>query len=332
MSRVSVIIVNYRTADLVIDCLRALRHDSADQVYIVDNASADGSVAKLQHAIHAEKWADWATLIASDRNGGFSAGNNVALHAILSKESQPDYVLLLNPDTVPQTGAVKALVEFLNSHPKVGIAGSLLEFPDGTPQTSAFRFPTVAGELEHGARFRPISKILASQRISMPIAREAHPADWVTGASMMIRRQVIEDIGMLDEGYFLYFEEVDYCRRAADADWTCWFVPQSRVIHLVSKSTGIDDPLMPRRVPNYWFASRQRYYAKHHRPLDSMCASAAWAAGFATWRLRRWLTRQPDPDPPHLLRDFIHHCFIADSGLQIANSNSQSAIRNPDSA
>jgi N-acetylglucosaminyl-diphospho-decaprenol L-rhamnosyltransferase len=300
LSRVAVIIVNYRTDRLVLDCLRALRSDSAEHVTVVDNASGDGSIDRLRENVAANKWSDWVTLIALDHNGGFAAGNNAALRAILATPLPPDYVLLLNPDTVPRPEAVTALVEYLDRHPRVG-----------TPQTSAFRFPTVRGEFEHGARFGPVSRLLADNRISMPIAREAHRADWVTGASMMIRRAAIEQIGLLDEGYFLYYEEVDYCRRAARAGWSCSFVPQSRVVHLVSKSTGLDDPLMPRRVPGYWFASRQRYYAKHHRTLDAWCASLAWSLGFATWRVRRWLTRQPDPDPPHLLSDFVRHSLLA---------------------
>lgn len=252
-----------------------------------------------------------AEVLALTRNGGFAAGNNAALRQILAAGKRPDYVLLLNPDTVPREGAVEALADFLDAHPRAGIAGSRLEYADGAAQTSAFRFPTVAGELEHGARFGPLSQLLARRRISMPIADRAHAADWVTGASMMIRTKVIDDIGFLDEGYFLYYEEVDYCRRAAAVGWQCWVVPESRVVHLISRSTGIEEPLQPRRVPDYWFASRQRYYAKHHRPLDAWCASLAWAAGFALWRVKRRLTGQADPDPPRLLRDFVRHTLIA---------------------
>ena len=311
MSKVAVIIVNYRTGGLVVDCLRALRSDSVEHVTVVDNASGDGSVERIRDTIAAEHWADWAELVAQPHNGGFAAGCNAALAPILVSRHPPDYVLLLNPDTVPRAGAVRTLAEFLDARPRAGIAGSLLENPDGTPQTSAFRFPTVAGELEHGARFGPLSRLLEKMRVSMPIAPEAHSADWVTGASMMIRRSMIDEIGLLDEGYFLYFEEVDYCRRAARAGWSCWYVPQSRVIHLVSKSTGLDDPLVPRRVPDYWFASRRRYYAKHHRALETWCASLARAAGFASWRIRRWLTGQPDIDPPHLLGDFVRQALLA---------------------
>ena len=277
----------------------------------MDNASGDQSVERIRTAIADEGWADWVTLMPLDRNGGFAAGNNAALRTILKNPSPPDYVLLLNPDTVPRPSAVLALVDFLDRNPRVGIAGSLLEDPDGTPQTSAFRFPTVRGEFEHGARFGPVSRLLAEYRVSMPIAHQAHAADWVTGASMMIRREVIEQIGVLDEGYFLYYEEVDYCRRAARAGWRCSFVPESRVVHLISKSTGLDDPLLPRRVPEYWFASRQRYYAKHHRTLDAWCASLAWTLGFATWRVRRRLTGQPDPDPPRLLSDFVRYALLS---------------------
>ena len=106
----------------------------------------------------------------------------------------------------------------------------------------------------------------------------------------------------------MYFEEVDFCLRAARAGWECWFVPESRVVHLVGQSTGVTDvKSTPKRRPAYWFASRRRYFRKNHGALYTLCADLLWAGGFATWRVRRVLQRKLDADPPHLLGDFVRY-------------------------
>ena len=242
MSVVRIVIVNYRTAGLVVDCLRSLAGEVAAEpdcgVVVVDNASGDGSAEALRRAIDAEGWGAWVELVPLDRNLGFSGGNNAALRPLLASSRPPDYVLLLNPDTYVPPGAVRALREFMERRPDVGVAGSRLEQPDGEPQRSAFRFPSVASELEGGLRLRVVARLLHRQVVGPPVRSEPHQTDWVSGASMLVRRAVFESIGLLDDDYFLYFEEVDFCRRLA-AGWPCWYVPVSRVVHLVGQSLGV---------------------------------------------------------------------------------------------
>jgi GT2 family glycosyltransferase len=311
VSRVAVIIVNYRTPALAVDCLRSLAGEDAGphcRAVVVDNGSGDGSAAALAEAIHAHGWGAWAELLPLADNRGFAAGNNAALRQILAAPHPPDYLLLLNPDTVVRPGAVRALADFLDRHPRAGIAGSRLEDPDGTPQVSAFRFPSVLGEWENGVRLGLVTRLLHRHVVAPPVRPEAHVTDWVSGASLMVRRAVFEEVGLLDEGFFLYYEEVDFCRRAARAGWPCWYVPASRVVHLVSQSTGVDGDGRTRRpMPAYWFASRRRYFAKHHRRLDALCADVGWAVGRAGWRLRRRWQHKPDTDPPGLLGDFVRY-------------------------
>lgn len=308
---VATIIVNYRTPGLTVEALRSLAApgERLGRVIVVENGSGDDSAAQLAAAIRAEGWQDWAELIPVTTNRGFAAGSNVGLcHALGGQPSE--FLLLLNPDTVVRPDAVRTLVEFLRRHKRAGLAGSRLEDPDGLPQRSAFRFPGVLSELEGGLRFGPATRLLHRQVIAPPIRHDAHRTDWVAGASLMIRRSVIEDIGLLDEGFFLYFEEVDYCRRARAAGWECWYVPQSRVVHLVGQASGVTDNRQPpRRVPDYWFESRRRYFRRHHGVVYARAADCAWAAGFALWRLRRRLQRKPDGDPPRLLGDFVRHAL-----------------------
>src|SRR6185295_15355436 len=153
--------------------------------------------------------------------------------------SRPRYVLLLNPDTLVRPGALCTLLEFMEAHPKVGIAGTRLEDPDGAPQTSAFRFPTVWSELEYGLQLGVVTKLLSRWVSAPPPRNEAHETDWVAGAAMLIRREVIEHLGLFDPDYFMYYEEVDFCLRAKRMGWRCWYVPSARIVHLVGRSSGI---------------------------------------------------------------------------------------------
>jgi GT2 family glycosyltransferase len=314
MKHLSIIIVNYRTPELVIDCLRSLVDEVRGEdwrVIVVENGSGDNSAARLQETIEAEGWGGWVELLPLERNLGFAGGNNAALRPVLAAPQPPDYVLLLNPDTVIRPGAVHSLVEFMEQHPAVGIAGSRLEDPDGTPQRSAFRFPGIASEFEAGVRLGLVSRLLGRWLIAPPARDEEHPTDWVAGASMIVRRAVFESVGLMDEAYFLYFEEVDFCLQARRAGWPCWYAPASHVVHLVGQASGVTDVRRPaKRMPRYWFESRQRYFRGNHGRLYKLATDIAWTVGFALWRVRRRLQGKPDTDPPHLLGDFMRFNFL----------------------
>jgi N-acetylglucosaminyl-diphospho-decaprenol L-rhamnosyltransferase len=312
-----IVIVNYRTAGLVIDCLRSLEGEvgtvaGGARVVVADNASGDGSVARLTAALAEHGWGVWAKLLPLECNGGYAAGNNAAIRPALQAAERPRYVLLLNPDTIVRPGALMALVAFMDSRPDVGLAGSRMEHPDGTPQRSAFRFPTVLGEFEGAVRFGPVSRLLARWIIAPPVPEGPRPTDWVAGASLIVRREVFEAIGLLDEGFFMYYEEVDFCRRALLAGWPCWYVPSSRVVHLVGQSSGVTSAdASRRRRPAYWFQSRRRYLRRHLGAARTVLADLAWTVGFALYRLRRAVQRLPDNDPQRLLHDFIAYNFLS---------------------
>jgi len=312
LSRLIVVIVNYRTPDLTIDCLRSLvsevRSLPGTRVVVSDNDSGDGSVEKIGTAIETEGWGDWVSLMPLERNGGFAFGNNAVIRPILQSTNPPPYILLLNPDTIVHPGALQALIDFMDEHPKVGIAGSRLEEPDGTPQCSAFRFHTVFSELDSGLNLGIVSKLLSRWVVWPPIPEEACQTDWVAGASMIVRREVFEGVGLMDEEYFMYYEEMDFCLQAKKAGWSCWYVPKSRVVHLVGQSSGVTDTKRPpKRRPQYWFDSRRRYFLKNYGWLYTALADAIWASSFALWRLRRAIQGKPDTDPPQVLSDFLRN-------------------------
>lgn len=311
-----VIIVSYRTAQLSIDSLAALEQEvrartdagQVTRVVVVDNDSGDQSDEKIAAAIAGNGWQSWALLVASKHNGGYAFGNNLAVRASLQAKRPPEHFLLLNPDTRARPGALGALVEFMQRDSKVGIAGSSLENPDGSRWPIAFRFPTVWSELEGGLRLGLASKLLGKWVVARNMGDEPEQVDWLPGASMIVRRQVFESIGLMDEEYFLYYEETDFCLQARRAGWTCWYVPASKVMHVAGQSTGVTDwRLAPKRRPGYLFDSRRRYFVKNHGVAYAALADLAFTTAFATWRVRRVIQGKPDTDPPHLLVDSLRN-------------------------
>lgn len=307
---VHIVIVNFRTADLVVECLRSLATQAGDlgggQVSVIDNASGDGSVPKLTHAIEREGWSSWAQVMPQDRNGGFSFGNNAGIRSALASSKYVDYVLLLNPDTIARPGAVKTLVDFMDAHPNVGIAGSLLENAAGGVDCSAHRNHSPLSELDTGARLGLIARLLERYVVSPPPRNEAHACDWVSGASMMIRREVFEQIGLMDEGYFLYFEEMDFCCQARTAGWSVWYLPGSRVVHLEGASTGIQ--VGAKRRAGYWYDSRRRFFIKHHGIAGLLLADTLWALGRMSYLFRRFFRLGSfgvDNDPKWFMFDLL---------------------------
>lgn len=314
MKAVRIVIVNTKTPGLVIDCLHSLApeipREQDCRVVVADNASPDGSTEKIRAVIQHEGW-DWAEVQQLDRNRGFAVANNAAIRPLLDGARPPDYIFLLNPDTLVRPGAVRVLVQFLDDHPAVGIVGSLMISAAGTPQASAFRFPGVASELDRGARLGLLSKSLRRWNVVAPISGEAQSTDWVCGAGMMVRREVFDKIGLLDETFFVYYEETEFCLRARRAGWSCWLVPQSVVVHLEGQTTSVGaHKSAPKRLPAYWFASRRHYFCKSHGMLYCLGADVAWTLGHVSWRLRNLIQRKPCPDPPHLLADFIRYNFL----------------------
>jgi GT2 family glycosyltransferase len=291
LAGVWIVIVNYRTSALVVDCLRTVDTQRSElgklQVVVVDNDSCDGSVENLNAAVSREQWGTWVSIVPSGKNGGFAFGNNVGIHLALKDERPPEYVLLLNPDTVVHPGALRALVEFMQLNQKIGIAGSRLENGDGGPEPSAHNAPSPLGELVSAANLGIVARALPKHVITPPMREVSHACDWVSGASLMVRREVFDAIGFLDDNYFLYFEEVDFCTRARSAGWDIWFVAESRVVHLEGAATGIKQAA--RRRPRYWYDSRRRYFVKHFGVSGLVLADTLWAAGRLSLAVRSLL-------------------------------------------
>jgi len=307
-----VVIVNYRTPELSIDCLRSLEPEVAAipgaRVVVVDNASGDSSAERIEAEIDSKGWTSWVGVLRSTWNGGFAYGNNLAIKPALQSDDAPEYVHLLNPDTVIHPGASQKLLAFLEAHAAAGIAGSLLESPAGRTYASAFRFYSLQSEFEEAISLAPVSRLLHRWSVVAPLWGGEQKVDWVCGASMMIRREVFQTAGYFDEEYFLYYEEADFCLQSHRAGWECWYVPESRVTHVLSAATDVLREA--NRRPRYWFESRRHYFVKNHGRLFTVLANLLWMIGFALWKPRRYVMRQPADSPPFIFWDFARYSFF----------------------
>jgi GT2 family glycosyltransferase len=317
-------ILSYRVTDLVIDCLHSVAKEIGSvpetRVTVCENGTGPAAAERIQRAIEANGWGSWCSLIALPVNLGFTGGNNTIIRTALQSPAPPRYVLLLNDDTIVRPGAFRALVDFMDAHPKVGIAGSRLEDPDGTPQRSAFRFQTPISEFEGNLRLRLVSRLLSRWVVAPPVVDRECQTDWVPGASMIIRREVLETIGLLDEGLFTYFDDIDFCLNAKRSGWSTWYVPSSRVVHLVGQTTGVNNT--PRRLPPYLFEARRRHFLKNYGAAYAALADAGRIFGASLWRLRVLLTGKKDTTPPNNLSDSIRHSVFL-TGFKVT------AVKNP---
>jgi N-acetylglucosaminyl-diphospho-decaprenol L-rhamnosyltransferase len=269
VTTLSVIIVSYNTCELLRACLTSAVRSSPAEVIVVDNGSADGSAGMVQTDFPRVR------LIASAENLGFVRANNLALRSSLG-----DHLLLLNPDAEVEDGALTTLQRFLDDHPAAGVVGPRLVYGDGAPQHSAFRFPTL---LQTYFDFFPWpARLLQSPANGrFPGAAYSGPpfqADFVLGACLLIRRTAMDQIGLLDERYFMYCEEMDWCRRLGESGWQVWCEPRATVIHREAQSSR------QTRWPSYvekWrsrFLFYERYYPAWWRTVNRQIIRAGlWA-------------------------------------------------------
>ncbi len=309
---VAVVIVTYKTAQLTINCLRSIHKERETEgglrvrVIVVDNASGDWQA--IEEVLEANDWKSWVTLIPAPINGGFAYGNNLGIERAY-QSAVPDYVYLLNPDTELRPGAMSTLVRFLEARPQVGIAGSSFEYVDGRDWPISFRFPTLISELTHGLQIGLIAQLLRRWTVARAMTKIAQPTDWICGASMMIRPSVLAAIGGFDENYFLYFEETDFCYRALQAGFSTWYVPESRVMHIMGQSTKVtDEKVTFQRFPGYWFESRRRYFVVTFGLGRAMVIDIVAALANTVGVLKRAALRRSGV--PHYTRDLLRHSVL----------------------
>jgi N-acetylglucosaminyl-diphospho-decaprenol L-rhamnosyltransferase len=274
--RVACIIINYRSADLVCNLLKSFAKNGLSQIHpilVVDNASGDDSLP------HVEAWAnelgmtERVQVLDAGRNAGFGAGNNVGAAKVQSVSVKPDILWMLNPDTLVDPIDLGPALRWFEEDPSVGIVGTGMIDGDGEQDLAGHReILPITEWIKNAGAFG----MLRRWAVSDPSLNRPGPVDWVSGASLLIRTKVFEELGGFDEGFFLYFEEVDLCRRARQAGWKVVYEPRSRIVHLEGKSTGVGNS---KSMPRYWYESRRRFFVKHYGLLGLWAADLAWSSG-----------------------------------------------------
>lgn len=294
--KIAIVIVNYRSDAYVKLCLESLvpERECIDglKVVVVDGGSGDGSAERLADLIATPAYRDWVSVLPLDFNGGFGWANNQAMLWLLQSERPPDFIHLLNPDTAVEPGAVAALATLMTQHPQAGAVGSCLLEPDGRRAGAAFRFPTTAREFGRGLKFTKVSRALGFDPTHLT-PRASCRVDWVTGASVMLRSDALRQVGLFDDGFFLYFEEVELMLRMKRAGWEVWHAPESRVTHIGGVSTGVSGSTSAMRAPYpaYWYRSRRRFFALAYGATGARRASIAWLAGHVIGSIRARFNR-----------------------------------------
>ncbi len=271
---VSVIIVSWNVWGWLAPCLASVREGLGSlegEIIVVDNASADGTPERVREAFPEVR------LLCNPVNRGFPAANNQGMRAARGR-----YFLLLNPDTLVLDRAIESLVAFAEAHPEAGVVGPQLLNPDGTVQSSRRRFPTLWTALFESTWWQPYAprRILRHYYVLDRSDEEIQEVDWVTGAAMLVRREVVERVGPMDEGFFMYAEELDWCRRIRAAGWRVFYYPPAKIVHYGGRSSD----QVPALQHLAFQRSKIRYFRKHHGPAAA-AALRAFLIGQYLWQI-----------------------------------------------
>lgn len=249
----SVVIVSWNVRELLRACVQSVDRGRGGldiELIVVDSGSADGSPQMVAGEF------PWVRLIARPENVGFPKGNNLGI-----AKANGRYILLLNPDTEIVGDALPVMVEFLQSHPDVGGLGPMLLNPDESVQSSRRRFPTLATGLLESTWLAGLAPGVMRRYYAQDLADdETADVDWVMGASLLVRREAAAQIGGMDEAYFMYSEELDWCRRIKDNGWRIVYLPAARVVHHVGKSS--EQAVTARHI--HFNRAKLRYFRKYH--------------------------------------------------------------------
>lgn len=308
IARIAVSIINYKTADLTIQCTQSVLDCLGDvdgHVVIVDNRSDDGSIEKISTWIAEHNHADRVHLVASGTNSGFSGGHNQGMGAMPA-----DYYLILNSDAVLRPGFIDEILKAADAEPTIGLFSPRIDYDDGGQQISCFRFMSPQSELIRGAESGPITKLLAKSRVALEMPPEPEQIEWASFACILLRAEMTDELGPMDEGYFLYFEDVEYCWRARQAGWRIRYVPQARAIHFRGGSGPVKSLAQAKkRLPAYYYASRTRVLYQMYGTGGLLLANLTWFFGRAIALTRVLAGKRIPPSNQQEYRDIWINFF-----------------------
>jgi GT2 family glycosyltransferase len=276
----SVSLVNTNSRELLLACLESLGGEDAE-IVVLDNASEDGSAEAVRDRFPGVR------VIAQDFRAGFGANHNTVIRATTGR-----YVYVLNEDTTADDWGFERMAAYMDEHPRVAALGPRIVYPDGRHQASAWRFPS------------PLTALLSLPTlgrvgITQSRGQAPRPVDWVMGAALLLRREALEEVGLFDEGFFIYSEEVDLQLRLRQAGWEVHYFPAVTVVHHESQFSA---EIPERRINEIW-RSRHRYWRKHHSPLGARVAALSTGLQYA---LRAGLAPVAGRDPGFAGRMRLH--------------------------
>jgi len=286
MVELAIVIINYKTPMLVKDCLVSLlpelEHLNA-KVVVVDNASMDDSVEVIRSWISEHRVGNKIELVVSSENTGFSGGNNAGV-----KHVNAQYYLLLNSDTLVRQGSILTLLKAAKRDKTVGLVGPRLEWPNEQPQESCFRFHSALSEMISSANSGFITKLLNKFNVPYPVSDKQQYYDWISFACVLIKSEVFSNIGLMDEGYFMYFEDVAFAYHAQKAGWKVLNVPEAHVVHLRGGSSPVKAQVKKRkRLPRYYYESRTRFFYQIYGRFGLLSANISWMLGWGVSKIRQ---------------------------------------------
>jgi len=278
MYDIAIIIINYRTPDVTTMCLQSVSHEIIGlnaKIIVVDNNSADGSIEIIKSWIDENHVNNKMTLLCSEKNLGFSGGNNLGITSIDSK-----YYLLLNSDTLVKPGAIKQLLKTAKVNKNTGLVTPRLEGENGSIQASCFRYISPISELIASAQTGLVTKLLIKFDVPLDQREVISSPPWTSFACVLVKKEVFNDIGLLDDGFFMYFEDTEFCYRARKASWNILNDPGSHVVHLQGVSSKVEEKSqLKSRLPRYYYESRTRYFYKRYGWYGPLFANLCWHTG-----------------------------------------------------
>ena len=287
--QLAVVIINYKTAGMLIDCLESLLPEMQGinaKVVVVDNFSQDDSLLLIQQWIDDQAVGDLVLLLASTENSGFSGGNNTGISAV-----NADYYLLLNSDTLVRQGAIALMLNAAVEDLEVGLVSPRLEWPDARPQESCFRFHTPISQLIGSANTGLITHLLKKYNVPYAVSNQLGFYDWTSFACVLVRAEVFKEIGLMDDGYFMYFEDVAFAYYAQQAGWKVLNVPDAHVVHLRGGSSPLKSQAkLRKRLPRYFYESRTRFFYQVYGWFGLLLANMFWTLGYGIALLRSLLS------------------------------------------
>lgn len=289
MSELAIIIINFRTPGMLIDCLVSLLPELRcidSRVVIIDNNSGDDSIPIIKKWLK-ENPNEKVDVISSNNNSGFSGGNNLGINSIKSEN-----YLLLNSDTLIRKNSIQQLLDTGYKYKNAGLITPQLEWPDTLPQISCFNYLSPISEFISSAQTGFFTNFFLKYDVPIPVTKKISTPEWSSFACVLIKKEVFDEVGLMDDGYFMYFEDAEFCYRAKKSGWKVLNNPSARVVHLRGGSSPVkENTKLKKRLPLYYYESRTRYFYQLYGWFGLTFANILWSIGRLISKSRQLLGR-----------------------------------------